>query len=266
MSLKEHVKNRFLLFLILTLLSSTSVARINMGIPDNVTVVAAPQVREMMENKSYVLINSLSDIEFNIQHIPGSINIPVDEMIDNPLHYPPLPDNKEIPLIFYCMGSRCPYSRIAAKEAVKRKYQHVFWFRGGIAEWRKYQYSMIQDRSIIDIKIKKLTPDKVIKIIESEDIFILDVRPKWFSQEIEDIFSNGYVIGTNASIPMVDLHARINELPNNRPILVTDGVMFQSINTGKYLKQQGYNVIGVLKGGIVRWAKEKKPMIETLQD
>ena len=64
--------------------------------------ITAPEVKNMMEEHSAVLVHSLSVIEFEIQHIPGSINIPIIEMRTTNK----LPKDKNTPLIFYCMGTR----------------------------------------------------------------------------------------------------------------------------------------------------------------
>lgn len=62
--------------------------------------ITAPEVQSMIKNKNVVIINSLSKLEYELQHIPGSINIPI-----NTLRTPGvLPANKNTPLIFYCMA------------------------------------------------------------------------------------------------------------------------------------------------------------------
>ena len=245
----------------LILLSNPVSAIVNMSIPDGITVVAAPQVREMKQSGEYVLINSLSKIEFRIQHIPGSINIPVDESLGANIQNPQFPQDKSTALIFYCMGDVCPYSRIAAIEAVKSGYKKVFWFRGGVMQWRKYQYPMNQDKHIVRIKVDKLAPDDFQEAHFQQKAFLLDVRPKWFSTETDTTFTNQYIANTDISIPLVDLSERIGELPKDRPILISDGKMLQSINAAKYLISEGYSVVGVLKGGVYRWMIDDYPVV-----
>jgi len=64
--------------------------------------ISAPEVKNLIEERKAVVVNLLSQIEYEIQHIPGSINIPVIDMetTDN------LPKQKDTPLVFYCMGKR----------------------------------------------------------------------------------------------------------------------------------------------------------------
>ena len=64
--------------------------------------ITAPEVKNMMDEMGAVLVHSLSAIEFEIQHIPGSINIPIIEIKTTKK----LPKHKNTPLIFYCMGIR----------------------------------------------------------------------------------------------------------------------------------------------------------------
>lgn len=67
------------------------------------TEITAPETKLMMEqNKAVLLINVLSSLEYELQHIPESISIPVNTLKDSPL----LPQDKGTPLIFYCMGPR----------------------------------------------------------------------------------------------------------------------------------------------------------------
>ena len=56
----------------------------------------------MVEEDGALLVHVLSRIEFDMQHIPGSINIPVTALADSDL----LPREKDRSLIFYCMGVR----------------------------------------------------------------------------------------------------------------------------------------------------------------
>ncbi len=62
--------------------------------------ITAPEVKGMMKTDNVLIINTLSKLEFEMQHIPGSINIPI-----NTLQTPDiLPEDKSTPLIFYCMA------------------------------------------------------------------------------------------------------------------------------------------------------------------
>jgi rhodanese-related sulfurtransferase len=62
--------------------------------------VTAPEVKDMLDGGRAVAVHVLSRIEFEMQHITGSINIPINEMNETDK----LPKQRDTPLIFYCMG------------------------------------------------------------------------------------------------------------------------------------------------------------------
>ena len=64
--------------------------------------ISAPEVKEMLDREQPVIINVLSALEFELQHIPGSINIPINTLKQSTL----LPADKEHPLIVYCMNEK----------------------------------------------------------------------------------------------------------------------------------------------------------------
>lgn len=91
-------KARPLLFLL------TWLCLLNLSAEDALSapVITAPEVKQMMERDDALLVHVLSRIEFAMQHISGSINIPIDELKTTDQ----LPLDKTRNLIFYCMGSR----------------------------------------------------------------------------------------------------------------------------------------------------------------
>ena len=64
--------------------------------------ITAPEVKALLEEGQAVLVHVLSEIEYDVQHIPGSINIPIVKMKTTEK----LPEGKDTPLVFYCMGKR----------------------------------------------------------------------------------------------------------------------------------------------------------------
>lgn len=64
--------------------------------------ISAPEVKNMIDSGQAVLVHVLSRTEYEMQHIPDSINIPI---IDFKTTHA-LPRDKTTPLIFYCMGKR----------------------------------------------------------------------------------------------------------------------------------------------------------------
>lgn len=222
-------------------------------IPEGVEVVAAPVVKKMVEQENTPLVHVLSRIEFQMQHIPGSINIPVDQLEKSSL----LPVDKTAPVIFYCNGTACPYSQRASKKAVTMGYQNVHWFRGGILEWRKFRYEMNVDKDMVGIKVKKINPQQL-QTMNLDDYIVLDVRPKWWRQSAEKA---GIIAGTDIMIPLLELDKSLQKLPQDKPLLIVDRLMRQSVHAAKYLISKGVSVDGVLLGGTKRWVAEGYPVL-----
>jgi len=67
------------------------------------TEISAPLLKHLMEtDENMLVVNVLSDIEYEMHHITGSINIPINIIRDSVK----LPADKSTPLVFYCMGTR----------------------------------------------------------------------------------------------------------------------------------------------------------------
>jgi rhodanese-related sulfurtransferase len=66
------------------------------------SIITAPEVKQLMENGDALLVHVLSRLEYQFQHIPSSINIPIDKVRESKK----LPANKNTPIVFYCMGHR----------------------------------------------------------------------------------------------------------------------------------------------------------------
>lgn len=65
---------------------------------DDFTTISTRALKSKLEAKEkFVLVNALSDIEFGLEHIPGSINIPVGQIKTTDK----LPKDKEALIVFY---------------------------------------------------------------------------------------------------------------------------------------------------------------------
>lgn len=66
------------------------------------SIITAPEVKQLLESGNALLVHVLSRLEYQFQHIPGSINIPIDKVRESKK----MPENKMTPIVFYCMGHR----------------------------------------------------------------------------------------------------------------------------------------------------------------
>jgi rhodanese-related sulfurtransferase len=112
---------------------------------------------------------------------------------------------------------------------------------------------MVVNEASMKMKIKKLKPKKINKLMKNNDVFILDVRPKDFKRD------SSFIVGS-LHCPLLDLTERYHEFPKDKEIIITDWAMRQSTLAAKYLINEGFNVIGVLKGGIERWKHDNFPV------
>ena len=84
----------------------------------------------MMEKESgYIILDVRRIDEFSEKHIPGAINIPNEEIGENPI--PQLPDKDQLILVYCRSGNR---SKQASEKLVALGYTNVVEF-GGIIDW-----------------------------------------------------------------------------------------------------------------------------------
>ena len=82
-----------------------------------------------------------------------------------------------------------------------------------------------------------------------EEIVVLDVREPWEFEAAR--------IGGSKHIPMGDIPARFNqELDPNDHIVVVCHHGVRSMNVTAWLRQQGFEKVQSLRGGIDRWSRE----------
>lgn len=63
----------------------------------------AAELKALMDSgQPLFLLNPLSEIEYNEGHIPGSVNIPAEEILKSKR----LPQNKKMLIITYCKGPK----------------------------------------------------------------------------------------------------------------------------------------------------------------
>jgi rhodanese-related sulfurtransferase len=127
---------------------------------------------------------------------------------------------------------------------------NVYAFVGGIPEWHRFNYPMVENKRWQNISIEKISPREMSVMVKDGQIYVLDVRPLDFSIE------NAFILGS-FHCPLIYLADRFTEIPKDRRIIVTDWAMKQSPYAGKFLKEKGFDLVGILKGGIERWKTEE---------
>ncbi|MEA2036810.1 MAG: rhodanese-like domain-containing protein [Nanoarchaeota archaeon] len=92
-------------------------------------------LKEMIDKKEdMVLVNVLPKEYFGKQHIPGSINIPVEDKDFDKKVMEHMPD-KSKKVVVYCANSECQASPNAAKKLEQMGYTNVYDYEGGIKDY-----------------------------------------------------------------------------------------------------------------------------------
>ncbi len=90
------------------------------------------------QRKDFVLINVLAPEHFNRQHIPASINIPVDsdDFVENVER---IAGNKGRDVVVYCASFVCDASSQAAEKLDQAGFTKVYDYEGGSKDWFEHQ-------------------------------------------------------------------------------------------------------------------------------
>lgn len=101
----------------------------------------------------------------------------------------------------------------------------------------------------------EISPEELKPLLDVEsDVVVLDVREPW---EFEVAKLQG-----SKHIPMGDVPARFNqELDPEDHIVVVCHHGVRSMNVTAWLRQQGFEKVQSLRGGIDRWAREIDPKV-----
>jgi len=101
----------------------------------------------------------------------------------------------------------------------------------------------------------EITPEELKSLLESSsDVVILDVRELWEIETAE--------MARSKHIPMNEIPARFQcELDPGKHIVVVCHHGVRSYNVTAWLRQQGYDKVQSLAGGIDRWARQMDPKV-----
>ncbi len=102
--------------------------------PETLTTISADDLKEALEGEHPpVVINTLPREAHEAKHIPGSINVPTDD-IDR---VETLVPNEDEQIVVYCANADCDASPTAAQKLEEMGYTNVLDFEEGYAGWRQ---------------------------------------------------------------------------------------------------------------------------------
>ncbi len=135
------------------------VAALGIVTPENLAgaqVVAAEQVRDILAKGGVVIADTRSAKEFAAERIAQAVHAPYGEKSLKERDYDVTLDDvsaiakldRTRPTVFLCNGPECWKSYKASREAVKLGFKTVYWFRGGMPEWRARGLPVVRAESV----------------------------------------------------------------------------------------------------------------------
>ena len=91
------------------------------------------------KNDELTLVDALAEEDFKKAHLPGALNIPVDQVAARAAQ---ILRDKNAFIVTYCAGESCDASRKAAETLRKLGYQNVQEYRGGKDDWESAGYPL----------------------------------------------------------------------------------------------------------------------------
>src|SRR5437764_370339 len=88
-----------------------------------------------------------------------------------------------------------------------------------------------------------------------EDLLLLDVREPWEVQTAQ--------IASSTAIPMGEIPSRLQELDPELHIVVVCHHGVRSLNVTNWLRQQGFERVQSMRGGIDRWSRTVDSKVPT---
>jgi rhodanese-related sulfurtransferase len=86
------------------------------------------------KDEDFVLLNALDKTDFDKGYIPGSINVPIDDIFEGEIKDRIRDKRKKI--VVYCSGADSHIAKIAAQKLENLGFVNVFVFEGGIDDWK----------------------------------------------------------------------------------------------------------------------------------
>ena len=86
-------------------------------------------------HEDFILVETLPEEYYNDWHLPGAINVPLDDNFDDQIQQ--LIPDKGQGVVVYCMNLECDMSPKAGTRMVELGYTRVFDYQEGKADWKE---------------------------------------------------------------------------------------------------------------------------------
>jgi rhodanese-related sulfurtransferase len=240
---------------------------------DNVlfrTVFPQDLCKALEKNHGYLLLDVRSPGEYNdtssstglnLGHLDGAMNIDIRQ-IGGRLNEIAAYKNK--PVFVYCSHSQ--RSRRVSKMLADSGFTNVNNINGGMTAIRsmdEMQSACIRSMIVSSNSYSVVAPATVCNKLSknSNAIYLLDVRPDSAWDHIAanpKLNAYGYLKGTT-HIALSNLKSKLNEIPRNKEIIVTDLFGGDAALAAQLLRQSEFEHVSVMLEGIDRWIQFAQP-------
>lgn len=98
-----------------------------------VRTIDRDDLEERLENDEIILVNVLSEEQYEDEHIPGSINIPLDQIRDRAEDVL----DRDEDIVVYCASTSCQASPKAWKLLDRMGYENIWDYEEGLKGWKE---------------------------------------------------------------------------------------------------------------------------------
>lgn len=205
-------------------------------------------VKKLMDAGEVLVVNPMTPIEYAVEHIAGSVNIPIESLEQG------LPPQKDRPMVFYCLGEKCVYSWRAAESAADLGYTNLYAYRGGIPAWKAAGYPINSTEQLPDVDIPMITTEQLAAKLQSEDIVVVDIIP------VADADKFWIDTPKRVHIPLLEFDQKYATLPKDKDIVLLCLKGQRSAVAARLLLARGYQNVMYVEGGLQKWIMEGRPV------
>jgi len=220
---------------------------------NNAKSISPQELLQRIQNKEKInIIDIRSDINFTNEHIPNSVNISKELLIDKL-------DQLEKSVIYVLVDDtdNLEVVSLAGSDFPKKGIINTYYLKGGFAKWRDDFYPTISGgdpySAVDQAKVNYINSDQLKDLIEKEKkLLIIDVRDqKSYEQER---------IPGSKNIYFEDIEKRIDEIPLVRKIIVYDNDSFLAFKAAVRLYDLGKLNVSTLSDGFLKWKEKNYPV------
>jgi len=148
---------------------------------------------------------------------------------------------------------------MAAGQAVDMGYHNVYWYKEGMAGWKK-GHNLIESLNFKYAQRKlpdPIAPQALHEKLQSDPRYLLvDIRDKKSRQK------DGLIAGPTEVLPLYRIHTDYEQLPDDKVLVFYDIRAKQAPAAIRFMLEQKYYFthLTYLKGGVSAWKKEGLPV------